>query len=75
MIDDMPRKLPHLQREVTRHGKVLWYVRINRGPRVRVDGEFGTPAFYAAYRNALANGAPAKVKEAVLARAQELDPK
>lgn len=58
----MPKKLPHLQREVTRHGRVLWYVRINRGPRIRIEGEFGTTEFYAAYRDALAHGAPAKAK-------------
>lgn len=65
MIDPMPKKLPHLQREVTRHGKALWYVRLKRGPRIRIEGEFGTPAFYAAYRDALTNGAPAKVKNVV----------
>jgi integrase len=64
----MPKKLPHLQREVTRHGKVIWYVRVQRGPRIRVDGEFGTPEFHAAYRDALANGAPAKIKTVVAER-------
>lgn len=29
----MPRKLPHLRREVTRHGAVIWYVRIGKGAK------------------------------------------
>jgi hypothetical protein len=54
----MPRpRPPHLQREITRHGKPVWYVRIDRGPRVRIKAEFGTPEFDAEYRAAVA-GAP-----------------
>ena len=56
----MPRpRPPHLQREITRHGKAVWYVRVGRGPRVRIRAEFGTPEFDAEYRAALA-GAPAR---------------
>ena len=55
MIDAMPRpRPPHLQRQVTRHGKVVWYVRLGRGPKVRVRAEFGTPEFDAEYQAALA---------------------
>ena len=51
----MPRpRPPHLQREITRHGKAVWYVRVDRGPRVRLKAEFGTPEFDAEYRAALA---------------------
>ena len=51
----MPRpRPPHLQREITRHGKAVWYVRVDRGPRVRIKAEFGTPEFDAEYRAALA---------------------
>lgn len=51
----MPRpRPPHLQREVTRHGKTVWYVRINRGPRIRIRAAFGTPEFDAEYHAALA---------------------
>ena len=33
----MPRpRPPHLQREITRHGKAVWYVRVGHGPRVRI---------------------------------------
>jgi integrase len=55
----MPRpRPPHLVRETTRHGKVVWYVRRGsngtRGPRVRLRGEFGTEEFLAAYHAAFA---------------------
>ena len=31
----MPRpRPPHLHREITRHGKAVWYVRIGKGRRV-----------------------------------------
>src|SRR6476659_3198228 len=53
----MPRpRPPHLQREITRHGKAVWYVRVDRGPRVRLKAEFGTPEFDAEYRAALVGG-------------------
>jgi hypothetical protein len=51
VMDPMPRpRPPHLQREVTRHGKAIWYVRIGKGPRVRIRAEFGTSEFDAEYR-------------------------
>ncbi|MGB6795116.1 MAG: integrase, partial [Xanthobacteraceae bacterium] len=35
----MPRpRPPHLHREVTRHGRVVWFVRIDKGPRIRIRG-------------------------------------
>jgi hypothetical protein len=50
----MPRpRPPHLHREVTRHGKTVWYVRLGRGPRVRVRAEFGSPDFEAEYQAAI----------------------
>jgi integrase len=50
----MPRpRPPHLQREITRHGKPVWYVRADRGPRLRIRAEYGTPEFDAEYRAAL----------------------
>lgn len=55
MIDDMPRARPlHLHRETTRHGRIVWFVRIGKGPRTRVRGEYGSPDFDAAYQAALA---------------------
>ena len=66
MMDGMPRpRPPHLQREVTRHGKPTWYVRIGKGPRVRIRADFGTPEFDTEYQAAItgnprpAKGAPA----------------
>src|SRR5437016_11692701 len=63
----MPRpRPPHLHREVTRHGKTIWYVRLDRGPRIRIRAQFGSPDFEAEYQDAItsrfrqsARGAPA----------------
>jgi integrase len=62
----MPRpRPPHLQRETTRHGKTKWYVRVGKGPRIRVKSEFGTPEFDAEYQAALTGeAAPAKRSKA-----------
>ena len=55
MIATMPRpRPPYLHRERTRHGHVTWYVRVGKGPRIRVHGEFGSSEFNAAYRAAIA---------------------
>jgi integrase len=43
-----------LSREVTRHGRPVWYVRRN-GKRIRLRAEYGTPEFEAEYQAALAN--------------------
>lgn len=60
----MPRpRPPHLQREVTRHGRAVWYVRVDKGPRVRIRAEFGTPEFDVEYQAAV-NGEPRRVKGA-----------
>jgi integrase len=54
-MDAMPRpRPPYLHREVTRHGKVLWRVRIGKGPRILLHAEFGSPAFEAEYQAARA---------------------
>ena len=67
MIAAMPRpRPPHLHRQVTRHGKAVWYVRIGKGPRIRIRGEYGTPEFDIEYAAAVSGtqrtwvkGAPA----------------
>ena len=45
-MNEMPSpRPPHLHREVTRHGKVVWYARAggsSRGPRIKLRAEFGT---------------------------------
>jgi len=50
----MPRpRPPHLHREETRHGRMVWYVRVGKGPRIRIQAEFGSPEFDAEYQAAV----------------------
>jgi hypothetical protein len=59
-MEAMPRpRPPHLHRQVTRHGQTVWYVRIGKGPRIRIRNAFGTPEFDCEYRAAIA-GLPAR---------------
>jgi site-specific recombinase XerD len=61
-MDTMPRpRPPHLHRETTRHRKTVWFVRIGKGPRIRIRGVYGTPEFDAEYRAALAGEAHAPI--------------
>lgn len=67
MIADMPRPRPrYLHRERTRHGVLIWYVRIGRGKRTRLRAAWGSPEFLAEYEAAirgeppLRSGAPAR---------------
>jgi integrase len=54
----MPRpRPPRLHRQVTRHGRTVWYVRRGHGKRIRIRAAFGTPEWDAEYRAAL-DGAP-----------------
>ncbi len=53
------RQLPYLQRERSRHGRVKWFFRKFRGPRIRLPDDYGTPEFMAAYEAAL-RGTPAR---------------
>ena len=60
----MPRpRPPHLHRETTRHGSAVWYVRVGKGPRIRLRAEFGSPDFNAEYQTAV-SGTPRRVKGA-----------
>ena len=63
-MQGMPRpRPPHLQRHVTRHGRAVWYVRLGRGPRVRIRAQFGSPEFETEYQAAittLRDGEPAR---------------
>lgn len=53
-MTDMPRpRPPYLHREITRHGRIIWYVRINRGDRIRLRAVFGTEAFWNEYQAAV----------------------
>ena len=63
MTANMPHpRLPHLHREMTRHGRVVWYARVggsSRGPRIRLRADYGTAELWAEYESALAS-APRK---------------
>src|ERR1700730_15825451 len=55
----MPRpRPPHLHLETTRHGKPVWYVRVGKGPRIRLRAEFGSPEFGAEYQAAIGGTNP-----------------
>ncbi len=61
MIQAMPRtRPPHLSRELTRHGRAVWYVRVGKGPRIRLRTLYGTPEFMAEYAGAVSGSAPVK---------------
>ena len=56
---DMPRpRKPYVQRETSRHGKVVWYFRRGDGPRIRLPGEYESAEWLSAYDRAY-SGAPA----------------
>ena len=58
-METMPRpRPPYLSREVTRHGRVVWYVR-RAGKRFRIKAEYGTTEFNTEYQTALAAYQPA----------------
>ncbi|MFT3987240.1 site-specific integrase [Aestuariivirga sp.] len=53
-MDIMPPKLwPSLLHEKTRHGAWVWYVRVGKGPRIRIRATFGTEEFKAEYHAAV----------------------
>lgn len=55
----MPRpRPPHLHRETNRHGKTVFYVRVGKGPRIRIKAVYGTPEFDEAYQDALNGKSP-----------------
>lgn len=62
----MPRpRYQYAQRQVTRHGNVVWYFRIGDGPRTRLPGEYGSKEFVEAWKALIAGqsieqAAPAK---------------
>ncbi len=50
----MPRpRPPYLHRQVTQHGRVVWYVRVGKGTRIRIRAEYGTPEFLSAYKSGI----------------------
>lgn len=59
MIEPMPRtRPPHLHRELSRHKRPVWYVRVGKGKRVRLRAEYGTDDFRAQYDAAIRGEAP-----------------
>lgn len=69
MIGAMPRSLPPFLQRETHRGKLYWYVRIGKGPRVRVRGAFDSPEFWSAYEAAVGGkhaSAPAKAPHGTL---------
>lgn len=53
-MPNMPRPRPrYLHRQTSRHGQTVWYVRLGKGPRIRIRGEYGTPEFMANYDAAI----------------------
>ena len=58
-MEQMPRPMPpHLYRERNRHGTAVFYVRVGKGPRIRIRGEFGSKQFAANYQSAIMGQAP-----------------
>src|SRR5262249_42072892 len=56
VMNDMPRpRPPHLRHETTRHGKRVWYMRID-GHRIRLRPDYGSDEFWRQYHAAV-NGA------------------
>ena len=65
MIEPMPKRLlPHLNRIVTRHGKALWYFRVNKGPRTALPFEYGSEQFMTVYNACLSKELAAPKKPA-----------
>lgn len=65
MMVAMPRpRPPHLHHEVDRHGSVRWYVRKGKGKRIRLREEYGSDAFWSAYRAAIEGQAPSTPRAA-----------
>jgi len=59
--EDMPRKLPlFVNRERSRHGRVMFFFRRGKGARVRLPDAFPSPEFDAAYLAALTGRKPRK---------------
>lgn len=63
-MPDMPRrKYPHVQTQRTQHGRVVYYFRKDRGPRIRLPDAYGSDEFISAYIQALAGEKPTKRRE------------
>lgn len=62
----MPKRLPrHLHRQVTQHGRTVWYFRRGHGPRTRITAPYDSQEFWAEYNAALAGTAAPAAKTTV----------
>lgn len=62
-MTNMPRpRKPYVQKETTRHGKIVWYFRRGKEARIRLPGVFGSKEFNDAY-NAAMSGLPVAAKK------------
>lgn len=69
MSEPMPKpKYPHVHKETNRHGKPAWYLRVNRGRRIRLTAPYGSPEFEKQYFDAMAGKTdqPEKAREGTL---------
>ncbi len=48
------QRYQYVQKQKTRHGRVVWYFRIGDGPRTRMKGEYGSPEFVTHWRSLIA---------------------
>lgn len=48
------QRYQYVQKQTTRHGRVVWYFRIGDGPRTRMKGEYGSPEFVTHWRSLIA---------------------
>lgn len=61
------KRLKHVQRERSRHGRIKWYFRLRRGaPRHRLPDEYGTDEFITAYNECLSGAKSDLPKTAVI---------
>lgn len=64
-MSTMPRpRRPYLQKEITRHGKTVWYFRRGKEKRIRLSGAYGSAEFVAAYDAAASGGVVEKTTRA-----------
>lgn len=62
MMEAMGKRPLYLQKHTTRHGKTAYYVRIKRGPLIRIKAEYGTEEFNSLYLAAVSGHPLPKAK-------------
>ena len=70
--ETMPKRLPkHVTKTVTRYGKVLFYFRVDKGPRVRLPDDPYSHEFDMAYAECLASKPRPRTKAQAAAKTME----